>query len=298
VVALGVCTVVAATAGVLAASGPRGVKTHEEARVAALPNLDIKYPVNWAVEKRGPRLRGMSLDQPVWLVAGPSGRTSLGVARIRTEGGELVPSTFLAAAGAANARPTTVRLGSYRAYRYTDLHPLGKRSLMTVFALPTTQGVHVAMCLSDAARAATFMPRCTAVVATLTLRNGKPLPFRSPAAYRADVNEAIHPLDGIRVQQRAALVRASTPRAQAAAASALSRAYARAANSVAGAAPPPEFAAAHNSVRSSLRVAAAAYGQLAQAARRHNQAAFASARSAVASAETSLQVALARITAG
>src|SRR5207244_9704036 len=109
----------------------------------------------------------------------------------------------------------------------------------------------------------------------------KPYPLGIPAHYAGVLNATIRKLNTDRAKGLARLKAATTQKAQAVAARAVSRAYARAARRIAGVATTSFIRQAHARIVSDLRQVSSSYGQLANAAGSGNRGGYGRARARI-----------------
>jgi hypothetical protein len=123
---------------------------------------------------------------------------------------------------------------------------------------------------------------------TLRLRRARSLPLGASPAYARRVDRALRTLGRARAAAVSRMGEARTPGAQATAATAASRALARARAEVATSATSPYDRGANSALAAALRRSARAYDGLARAARAGDRAEYLASRRAVAAAEDGL----------
>jgi hypothetical protein len=198
-----------------------------------------------------------------------------------------LPAATVAALRVPPPAPRRATIASLRASEYPALPLHGVGGLADVYTVPTGAGLVAVTCLAPVADP---LPTdsCPGDVISITA------PGDPAAALRAKAPALLAELDRARVKDRAALHDARTPAAQAAAARALSHAYARAAARVAAVAPRSGAGAA---LPGAFRAAAAAYRRLAIAGAQRDRRAWRRAQAAVSAAERQGATSLAELRA-
>jgi serine/threonine protein kinase len=245
--------VVAAVAGFLIAGTGGDDSGGGEPQAAENGAIRLELPAGWSRAETLPAVPG--LDGATGYTAPDGGTVMLGTTD--ADNAALLPAGLLEAAGGVPDQRTPVALGpdKLQAYRYSDVEVEGLDQPLTVYALPTRQGVATVACLPGSAS-------CEGVANTLELVSGDPLPVGPSGQYAKAVSDAL----GTVAKADVALRRASTPRAQAAAARDLQAAY-RSASQALGEQPVnPADASANARLVAALGATAKAYGQAASAA--------------------------------
>jgi hypothetical protein len=246
--------------------------------------LSVEAPRGWL--RAGPGEGSPAIGAPA-LVAHPPGQPSATA---------LVVTRAAAApllARLAHAVPEPVRLGASDAWRYRDV-AIDAKSVADAYVLEDADGPIVAACLGPAGMPASVREGCAAALTTLRLRVGPAAALGGDIAARRELARVMADLDRARARERRALAAATTGRRQAAAASRLSAAYARAAEGArttgtVGA--PGELARLADRLKETGR----AYAALAAEARRERRTAYAQARTRVVGDERALQASLAAL---
>ncbi len=277
---VGLLLVAAAVAGVLVggsgASGPAGPAFTSSASVGP---LELAFPAGWQRLQTPPQIPGLRFANPLVLAppAPPSARLDAGT--VAATGPTLLPAAFLALLPTPPPPGAPVRIGSLEALRYSGLSPRGLAGPLTVYVVPTTQGV-----LTLACAPAAFAAACDRVVATAKLVGASAFPLGPSPAFAGQLKAALARLAAARRTGEAHLSAAGTAAAQAAADRELAAGYARAAREVAAAAANPLVAAAAGQIAAALTAISRAYASSASAAAANDQAAYAAAARALAAA--------------
>ena len=195
----------------------------------------------------------------------------------------LLPAGFLDALGldAGEVPPReAVQLSraKLQAYRYENLRPRGLDDPVTLFTVPTSEGVATLACVDPGAD-------CEAIANTLKLNAGTAFPVGPSKEYAAGLGNMLGALNKKVKSGRKALRGAKTPKAQASAAARLASAYGSAAKSVAGLKVSPADAAVNAQLAAALKETGEAYGKLAAAARSGSKSGYAKARTPVQQGE-------------
>jgi tRNA A-37 threonylcarbamoyl transferase component Bud32 len=240
---------IAALVALTAAFGNRGSDPGESsgsaprtagAPVVAVPTASVtgrqvalKVPRGWSRLRSVPDL-GLPLSGAIALAprGGSANRVvEFGVMKNGTASNSaLLPAAFLGSigqqAGTIPAR-TAVRLPAQRlaAWRYANLRPGGTGRQLTVYAVPTTDGVATVACAASSGQADAFAGQCGAIAGTLELVSGRPYPVGPSATYASVLNTAFGTLQQATTSQEATLAAAQTVSGQASAARALAGDY-------------------------------------------------------------------------
>jgi hypothetical protein len=178
-----------------------------------------------------------------------------------------------------------------QAYRYRDVKLSGFDKPVTVYAVPTNQGVATMACVGLTAAV------CDASANTLSLVSAKGFPVGPSADYAKTVGGAMGALSGAAKSGQSKLQSAKTPKAQAAAARQLNGAYGKAAGALNGLDLSPADALANAKLVSALKSTASAYGNAANAAAKNNKGAYAKAGKAVSAGQQKVAAAIAGLKA-
>jgi ATPase family associated with various cellular activities (AAA) len=279
----------AAGIGYLAAQLTGGAQAARAAQVAAGP-IRATLPPGWRRARRPAHGLGFTNE----LTLGPSGgrRAALTIGTLPRGDPNLLPPTLLSAAHSVPP-PQITTIGTLSFYRYSNLVTLANGAAESVYATPTTHGTLVGVCTappSDVAAAG----QCERILGSLRLVHGGILGARAGYAYARALDAVLSKLDAIRGTSGAQLAAAHTASAQALAASRLAAANLAAATAVRklGAGP---AAPVNSELAAALGASAADYGALANAARLHDAANYAIARTLVASADAATTAALTKL---
>jgi hypothetical protein len=256
--------------------------------VASAGPLQLSMPSGWVRRPATPAPALLGLRDPIVLEqsARPGNRLIAGTS---------APSAIVAALARLRATPVhgeLVSLGRNRARRYAARLP-GVVAPLVLYLTPLDRGIATVACrAADVRAAASFAPRCEAVVRSLRVvgRRFAPMPASDPKA--AGVARVFALLNAARARYRSRITRAATAAAQARAARAVARAHATAAGRVrglrlTGLAQPGGARARH-----ALEGARHAYLALAGAARRGDARRYATARKAALAADLRIRRAL------
>ena len=280
--------VVAAVAGFLiAGSGGDDSGGGGEAQTAETDAMRLEVPAGWTRAATLPAVPGLTLDGATGYTAPDGGGTVMFGTAADAGNSTLLPTGLLQAAGGVPEERTPVALGpdKLQAYRYSDLQVEGLDQPVTVYAVPTTEGVATVACVPGSAS-------CEGVANTLELVSGEPLPVGPSGQYAQAVTDALGTLAGSVGEADAALRAAKTPRAQAAAARDLQGAYREAAATLRDQQVNPADASANARLVAALAGVGKAYGQAASAAAASSKQRYQRARRQVAAAQRELDGAL------
>jgi hypothetical protein len=290
VLAAGVATVLAAAVGFAVASASSGGGRATAAPLtgsATAGSLEVSFPSDWQQQASVPTTPGLQLSSPLAVASSSAGGELIVGGGGAPGGPTLLPASLLSALPSP-PKGEAVRLGAMDFYRYRDLQPSGAIEPETVYALPTTAGTVVGVCVPPPSGANVAGAACERILASLRLTSGSALALGPSGAYATKLSDAMSTLNAVRVSAGAQLAKAGTATAQAAAAERLARAHAQAAAAVRGASPGPAEQATNAAIAAALTRIAGGYAALAGAARGGNRAAFDDARQAVARGTTAL----------
>jgi hypothetical protein len=278
--------VVAAVAGFLIGREARA--DPKQPRAVRSGPFALEVPATWRERSRQVAIPGLILRGRVDLAppaAEAKGTLVVGVAR--ADDGSLLPATLV-----PHPRPSrAVRLANLQALRYDGLRPLDFEGPIDVYAAPTPHGVLTAVC---AGTDPGFLRACRAAVATLRLPRGKSYALGPDRALHDAVGGLLRDLNEVRDSRASAMERARRPQAQAAAATAVARAYKAGVRRAEQASRNPASAEARAWLADSLDKAAAAWGALASAAGAGDDVGYRFARLRVAFSESWVGMAAAR----
>jgi serine/threonine protein kinase len=252
--------------------------------------LKLKVPAAWA-DKTPPQIPGLDLADPK--AAGAGNQTvTFGTVRKDADNASLLPVGLVQAAGGVPKDRTAVKLGpdKVEAYRYANVQGDGIDQALTVYAVPTAQGVVTIAC-------APGTDTCDGVANTAQLL-GDTLPVGPSADYAKTVSGALNALDKTATSASGQLAKAKTPKAQAAAAGKLQAAYRKAAAALPGNQQlSPADRGVNGRLEAALTAVSKAYDQAATAASHNNKAGYKKAEAALSSAQKQLKAALANLRA-
>jgi hypothetical protein len=285
------------SSGTRQASAPASAPT---SRIAGT-QVAVRVPRGWSRRPKAPDL-GLHLAGAV--AAGPrrGPLVEFGMTRGHTASNTaLLPAAFLDAIGqpaGTNPSRTAVRLPEQRleAWRYRDLRPAGGRFL-TVYTVPTTDGVATLACAASPGQAGAFAAQCDAVAGTLEVLNARPYPVGPSQTYANALNAATASLQQTTNTQEATLQAARTLAAQAAAARTLAGAYDTAAAQLAVLDLSPADRGANQQLVTALRRLAKAYRSAARAATASDAGKYRAASAAIPDAKARVTSALAAVQA-
>ena len=253
--------------------------------------LRVSFPTDWK-QRTPPASPALGLTDELALAPPSSTGGAVVIGLATTADASLLPQALLATLP-AQPRPQVVSLGGARYYRYLDLAPQGANGPVSVYALPTTVGTLVGVCLKSGA-AASFAGECERVLGTARPTSGSVLALGPSATYAANLNAAMSKLNLVRASAGPKLRGARTPAAQAKAANELAAAHKTAAATVTGLSAGPAQAANLN-LATALLSTATAYASLARAATRNDTQGYTTASASLTRAQTELEAAFAQL---
>ena len=263
--------------------------------VASGGSLEVSYPNTWKRASQPPAIPGLELRNPIALnERGRPSSDALVTGMTDATGPALLPASFLSLLDEAPPRDDAVKSGETEAYRYEDLQPEGFDGSLTLYVVPTTDGVATVACTA-ASKPAEFLPACEEVATGVRLVNGEVFALGADEDYLAQLDKTIAQLNSGRKQGVSALNKAKTPSKQATAAQSLAKTYARARQQLSGLTISPAVVDANAAVRAALLKSQKAYSSLASAAKNSKQAAYDKARADVRAGDTALQRALKQV---
>jgi serine/threonine protein kinase len=158
---------------------------------------------------------------------------------------------------------TVVRLGGRDFGRFVGVRYTGAASPETIYALPTSRGTVLAVCLTVPADAPGVLGECEHVLASLR-PPGTPLALTPDASFASALTAITSRLTRAQTAGAAKLAHAETPARQGTAARELAQALGEAARAVADLSPGPIASEATMAIAASMGRLATAYGRLAQ----------------------------------
>jgi Protein kinase domain len=289
--------ILAVAAGLLLGGGSGG-SGESFGNSASAGNVELSFPSGWQHLASAPAIPGLAFSQPLALAQGATGgggaaggsAQRLVAGEVSATGSTLLPAALTAALNGALPRPEPVRLGPLQAYRYSGLSVRGLTGPLTLYAVPTANGVATVACLGSTATGSTT--QCAQIAATLKLSGTTAFGLAPSASYAAALGRSFGTLRGAATAGEARLHSASSAAAQATAAAQLAAAYGSASRALAGLAVSPAVQGANATLASSLAALGHGYDALAAAARAEDEAAYARAQRAIVSARASTAKAL------
>ena len=183
-----------------------------------------------------------------------------------------------------------VRIGDVDAQRHAGIVLKGSGDRVTVYAVPTSEGVATLACQVPEGTAAGT--DCERAAATLRVRDGDPFPLTPSAEYGQAVDGVVGLVQPRRRSLRQRLGKATTRYQQQEAAGGIAQIYDTAARRADRLEPPQVAAGANAALADALRDAAGAYRRLRTAAVEFDRAGFERAKDRVRDAEARVQGAL------
>lgn len=287
--------VLAIVAGFLLGGGSSS-KGEAFSNSASAGNVELSFPAGWQRIATAPAIPGLALSQPLALATTGAGSAQRLVAgEAKASGPSLLPSAFAGALGGPLPHPEPVRLGQIEAYRYSGLAVHGLPGPVTLYAVPTANGVASVACLSSSTAAGGQASQCQQIAATLKLSGTTAFGLAPSAQYAASLGHIFATLQSAVSAGSAHLHAASSASAQAAAASELAAAYAAASVAVARLPVSPAVQSLNSSIARSLAAVGHDYAALASAARAGDGAAYARAGRAITADRARATAALAAL---
>jgi hypothetical protein len=286
-----VLAAVAIAAGFLVGRSGRTDATAPAPRLssAAAGHLQLQYPAEWRLRATPATVPGLTFTSPVSL-QGDGGTLTAG--EVPDAGGPMLLSEgFAAKLQGTPPTPDRVLLGDIAAYRYTGLKVAGSSSPVTLFAVPTADGVATLVC-TPAQPTPAFERRCGEIAATLRIVGTDALGFTPSPAYARQVSSTFDRLKAAIGAASGRLRGAKTPGPQAAAARQLAQAYTAAATTLRRATVSPLVRDAHRAVLTALTRLADGYEQAATATAAQKAGAYTRAQREVRRADAALRRAL------
>jgi hypothetical protein len=297
--------VLAAIVGFLLGGGSGG-SGETFADSASSGHLELSFPSGWQRLASPPAIPGLAsseaLSQPLALA--PSSSASAGAAAQRllagevpTSGPTLLPTGLTAALNGALPRGEPVQLGTLQAYRYSGLSVRGLPGSLTLYAVPTANGVATVACLSSTSSptSSPLAAQCARIAATLKLNGTTAFGLAPSPQYAAALGHTFGALATAAATDTTHLRAASSAAAQAAAATQLAAAYSSASSALGRLTVSPAVRGANASLAGSLVAIGRDYAALAAAARAGDETAYAQAQRAIGSDRARVASALAAL---
>ncbi len=256
--------------------------------------LEFSTPEDWRASSKAASIPGLSFEGGSTTLAPNANAAEGTISTGFTEatGPALLPKELLDSLGKAPAQNDPVKLGDLNAYRYRNLKPEGFNQPLTMYVVPTTEGVATVACTAPAAKAESFLADCEGAATSLVLTTGDPYPLGPDEDYLGTLDGTIDKLNGERASRNAALRKARTGPGQARAAAALRNSYTTAAKTLAGVEASPAVVPANAELVSALRRTAAGYSRMASGARANSASRYNRGRVAATAGERSVTAAL------
>ncbi|HEV3071722.1 MAG TPA: serine/threonine-protein kinase [Solirubrobacteraceae bacterium] len=283
--------VLAAVVGLLLGGGS-GSSSATFGNSASAGEVELSFPAGWQHLTNAPAIPGLTFSQP--LALGNASTERLIAGQVSASGPALLPAAFTASLNGALPRPEPVRLGGgVQALRYSGLSVHGLSEPLTLYTVPTANGVVTIACLGATASAAAT--QCAQIAATLKLNGTTAFGLVPSATYAAALGRTFGALRSAISTAAAGLSSASSASAQAAAADQLAAAYSAASRALAGLSVSPAVKDVNANLARALTALGRGYAGLAVAARAGNDAAYAGAQRTIASARGETAKALAAL---
>jgi hypothetical protein len=269
----------------LVPSGSSKAGTDSLPNNAANPSFEISYPAGWQHSATLAETPSVQLKDPITLRSTHI-RAAFAVGETTSTSPTLLPEILLRRLGHAPTRQT-VSVGKVTFLRFADLQVPGQIGLESVYALATSAGVILGVCLLPEFASQSVDHECDLMFASIQPAATRLTPGPQHA-YAVALHAAITQLNAARSRDSHALSTATTPTGQAEAATQLAEIHEQAARSLRNA---PAGAAEHEAAQrvvSALERASGGYAAAAAAARGQNTHAFDRARGEVGEAEGNL----------
>ena len=232
---------------------------------------------------------GLELANQITLTPTMPSGGALVIGTAKTTDPTLLPATLL-----RGGAPTqqVVTLGHSQFYRYPNVSAPGAAAPEFVYALPTTAGTVLGVCLLQGA-SASFPVDCEHVIATLRLTSGANAIGLGPSpAFASALGGVIHDLNAAVQPGQVALGRARKPGDQARGANQVADAYGRSVLAVKRLPPNPAVAGAVAALADGFQAEQRAYAALARAASHNDRKGYNAARGSITSADGKVSAAL------
>jgi hypothetical protein len=284
ILAVAVVLAAAAVGFTVAHSGARGDATRALTGHASAGPLRLSVPSDWR-HTSSPVVAQLGLADAITLAPAGSRGEILVIGHTVTSDPQLLPRALLASLP-STPTPQTVSLGPASFYRYLSLAPIGGDSPASVYAMSSTVGTVLGVCIAPKTRFG-FTSSCEQLLATLRLSHGTALPPGPIPGYASALNRVIGQLNAARTTAGSRLLTAPAATAQAHAADALSAAYTQAAAAITHLDAGPA-GAANSALSAALTRNAAGYRALGLAAALQDSAAYSLARGSLKQAAGAL----------
>ena len=254
--------------------------------------LAVSFPAGWQSGNKAVSTPGLKLANQIALTPTTPAGGTLVIGTTKTTDPTLLPSTLL-----RGGAPTqqVVTLGHSQFYRYPNLTPPGAPAPEVVYALPTTAGTVLGVCMLQGA-SADFPMNCEHVIATLRLTSGANVIGLGPsAAFASAMGAVIHDLNPAVQRGQVALGRARKPGDQARGANQVADAYGRAVSGLKRLPPNPAATGAAAALVGAFQAEQRAYSSLARAAGHSDRKGYNTARGSITTAGSKVSAALGQL---
>jgi len=244
-------------------------------------SVALRGPAGYTKSTDTATLPGVELTDPVAVAAGGK-RIVAGKAGTDAQNFLLLPTPVVQAIGGVpKDRPAVKLPGTGQpAYRYSGLKVDGISGDVTVFAVQTDSAVYTVACIGGVPAG-----ECDSAAASLSVKDGSPQAVGPSKDFAAALSATLNKVGKARSAGRKRLKSAKDNKAQAAAASSVSAAYAKAVKAGQGATVHPSDKGLVDVLAGAFKKSKTAWGQLASAARKNNRAAYVRGQRAVRNAE-------------
>jgi hypothetical protein len=240
---------------------------------ASAGGMDVIVPAGWSTADRPQLIKGLSVDVPVVLTPGPTSPTGLVAGVVPGQRVALDPRALAAAIQSKPPRPEAVRLGDFRAWRWTGLKTDKPKRVVTLYAAPTSGGTAVVACYGPRG-ANTPSTACSQAAASMRVTGEQSYDPALGAAWRGNVRNATTALARRVAAPRTLLAKAQRAGTRATAARRLAAAYSSALATIERGGVPAQAITPHTAISAALRALVADYRRLAQLAGRPKSTAY------------------------
>ncbi len=260
--------------------------------------LELDFPDDWGVRSQAVRVPGITFSNQISLATGGKGnRAGLVAGQVDAAGPRLLPDGFLERLGPKSPSGKRVKLGDLEALRYPNLRPKGYDGKLTLFTVPTTEGVATTACAAPAGTSESVTDECEQIATTLRLLKGQPFPLEPDERYANTLNREIHALNEARNTKLTQAGDAKKPDDQATSLSGLAQSYGDAAKRLRGTRASPAVQPANDAIVGALGAGRDAYTKMASAARSDSKGSYNAGRADAGRADAKLKAALKRLRA-
>jgi hypothetical protein len=258
--------------------------------------VTFSYPAGWRKSQTVPApADSLKLSNPLALLPGAGARGGAFVIGTAPQVGPTLLPRTLTSRLTSPASGSAVRIGSHLYRRYLGIVPRGASGPEIAYALPTSLGTVIALCVAPSVNPPAFAAQCERVLATMALSTGKVLPLTGNPGYAKQLSSIMNRLSAARNKDGRQLTIAKTQKAQAAAAQKVSTDVSHAASAVSKLSPGPIGATGNSAVAAALRRIAAGYSALSVAAAHDRGSAYRQAQSQISTGDSALRGAFAQL---